>query len=206
MRKTISIIFGLAIVLWLALPVSTPAQEIVSLQSLAHGRGSLVVARDEYKLSRVLVVLRENGEAEFTLFTDTQLYAQGRLPASTAGQRIVSLQSLAHGRGTIVVDGDEYKISGVLVILRENGEAEFTLFTDMQLYAQGRWSAGNDLSEGIDLKITGGVGKGDAKGTGKLFLRADGKSISTLTARGTNASGEKFEVSFEAEEKNEAQP
>src|SRR6267142_3026447 len=112
MRKTISIILGLAIVLWLA------------------------------------------------------------LPAATFAQRIVSLQSLAHGTGTLVVDGDEYKITGVLVILRENGEAEFTLFTDMQLYEQGRWSAGKDLSQGIDLKITGGVVKHEkeAKVTGKLFL------------------------------------
>jgi hypothetical protein len=146
MRKTISITFGLAIVLWLALPVSTPAQ------------------------------------------------------------RIVSLQSLAHGRGTLVIDSDEYKLSGVLVILRENGDAEFTLFTDIQIYAQGQWSAGDDLSEGINLKITGGVGKGDAKGAGKLFLRANGKSIATLTAQGTNDSGGKFEVRFVAEEKNEAQP
>jgi 2',3'-cyclic-nucleotide 2'-phosphodiesterase (5'-nucleotidase family) len=148
MRKTISIILGLAIVLWLA------------------------------------------------------------PPAPTFAQRIVSLQSLAHGTGTLVTDGDEYKITGVLVILRENGEAEFTLFTDMQLYGQGQWSAGKDLSQGIDLKITGGVFKSekDAKGTGKLFLRADGKSIATLAMQGTSNTGGKFAVSFVAEDKKEAQP
>ena len=130
------------------------------------------------------------------------------LPVSTAAQRIVSLQSLAHGKGTLVVDGEEYKISAVLVILRENGEAELTLFTDMQLYGQGQWSAGKDLNQGIDLKITGGVFKNekDAKGTGKLFLRADGKSIATLTIQGTSNTGGKFAVSFVAEDKNEAQP
>ena len=143
MRKTISIIFGLAIVLWLA------------------------------------------------------------LPASTVAQRIVSLQSLAYGKGTLVMDGEEYKITGVLVILRENGEAEFTLITDMQLYGQGLWSAGKDLSQGIDLKITGGVFKGEAKGTGKLFLRADGKSIATFTARGANNTGGTFAVSFVAEGKDQ---
>lgn len=91
------------------------------------------------------------------------------------------------------------------VVLRENGEAEFTLFTDIQLYGQGRWSAGKDLSQGIDLKITGGVVK-DAKGTGKLFLRADGKSISTLAMQGASNTGGKFAVSFVAEDKNEAKP
>jgi hypothetical protein len=74
MRKTISIMLGLAIVLWLALPASTVAQRIVSLQSLAHGTGTLVTGDDEYKITGVLVILRENGEAEFTLFTDIQLY------------------------------------------------------------------------------------------------------------------------------------
>jgi len=130
------------------------------------------------------------------------------LPASTGAQRIVSLQSLAHGKGTLVTDGDEYKITGVLVILRENGDAEFTLFTDMQLYEQGRWSAGKDLSQGIDLKITGGVVKNEkeAKVTGKLFLRADGKSIATLAMQGTSNTGGKFAVSFAAEDKNEPQP
>lgn len=146
MRKTISIIFGVAIVLWL------------------------------------------------------------ELPASTVAQRIVSLQSLAHGTGTLVTDGDEYKITGVLVVLKKNGEAEFTLFTDIQLYVQGYWSVGKDLSQGIDLKITGGVGKGDAKGAGKLFLRADGKSISTLAMQGASNTGGKFSVSFVAKDKNEAQP
>jgi hypothetical protein len=126
------------------------------------------------------------------------------LPAATVAQRIVSLQSLADGKGTLVMFGDEYKIIKVLVVLKENGEAQFTLFTDMQIYGQGRWSAGQDLSQGIDLKITGGV-VGGAKGTGKLFLRADGKSIATLTAQGTNDSGGKFEVSFVAEQKSKAQ-
>jgi len=126
------------------------------------------------------------------------------LPASTGAQRIVSLQSLAHGKGTLVTDGDEYKITGVLVILRENGDAEFTLFTDMQLYGQGRWSVGKDLSQGIDLQITGGVFKNEknAKGTGKLFLRADGKSIATLTMHGASNTGGRFEVGFVAENKN----
>jgi hypothetical protein len=127
------------------------------------------------------------------------------LPAATVAQRIVSLESLAHGKGTLVMNGDEYKITGVLVVLKENGEAEFTLFTDMQLYGQGQWSAGKDLSQGIDLKITGGVVK-DAKGTGKLFLRADGKSIATLAMQGATNTGGKFEVGFVADDKNEAQP
>lgn len=54
MRKTISISFGLAIVLWLALPASSAAQQIVSLQSLAHGKGTLLMGSDEYTITGVL--------------------------------------------------------------------------------------------------------------------------------------------------------
>jgi pimeloyl-ACP methyl ester carboxylesterase len=68
MRKTISIILGLAIVLWLTLPAPTFAQRIVSLQSLAHGTGTLITDGDKYKVTGVLVILRENGEAEFSQF------------------------------------------------------------------------------------------------------------------------------------------
>jgi hypothetical protein len=144
-RKTISIIAGLAIVLWLGVSASAVAQKIV-------------------------------------------------------------LQSLAHGKGTLVLADDQHKLTEVLIILKENGDAEFTLFTEMQLSAQGRWTAGKDPSQGIDLKITGGVVKGDTKGTGKLFLRADGKSVASLTAQGANDDGEKFDLNFVADDKNQAQP
>jgi hypothetical protein len=110
-----------------------------------------------------------------------------------------SLASVGARQGHAHPGKDKDKLTGVLAVLKENGEAEFTLFTNLQIHAQGQWSAGADPSQGIDLKITGGLFK-DAKGTGKLLLRADGKSISTLMGQGTNDSGEKFEVSFVAEE------
>lgn len=121
------------------------------------------------------------------------------LPVSVSAQQVDHLRALAHGKGTLVLNHDKYQLTGVLVILKENGEAEFTLFTDLQIHAQGQWSAGADPSQGIDLKITGGLFK-DAKGTGKLLLRADGKSIAVLTGQGTNDSGGKFEVNFVAAE------
>lgn len=127
------------------------------------------------------------------------------LPVYVSAQPVDHLRALAHGKGTLVLGKDKYNLTGVLVVLKENGEAEFTLYTDLQIYAQGQWSTGADPSQGIDLKITGGVFK-DAKGTGKLFLRADGKSIASLTGQGTNDSGGKFEVNFVAEEKDDEGP
>ena len=127
------------------------------------------------------------------------------MSADAAAQRITSLTSTAKGQGTVTIaDVDKHKITAVLVILKENGEAEITLYADLQLYGQGTWSAGEDQSEGIDIKITGGIVSGNATGTGKLFLRDDGKSIARLTINAATSSGGKVKVEFTAEEKTRA--
>jgi hypothetical protein len=129
------------------------------------------------------------------------------LPAVVAAQRITSLTTTAKGKGRVTIsDVDKHKISAVLVILRENGKAEITLYADMQLFGQGTWSMGDDLSKGIDLKITGGIVSGNAAGTEKLFLRDDGKSISKLTITAGEADGIQVKVEFTAEEKAKASP
>ncbi len=105
-------------------------------------------------------------------------------PVSGAAQKITSLQTTAKGQGTLnISDIDKHKITSVLVILKENGEAELTLYTELQLAAKGTWSVGKTLSQGVDLKITGGIVNGGGTGTGKLLLRRDGKSIKKLTSR-----------------------
>ena len=152
-------------------------------------------SRDNEKPEAETITMRKTGS--ISLWLAVVLWMA--LPVSVSAQQVDHLRALAHGKGTLVLGNDKYKLSGVLVILKENGEAEFTLFTDLQIHAQGEWSAAADPSQGIDLKITGGLFK-DAKGTGKLLLRPDGKSIATLTGQGTNDSGGKFEVSFIAEE------
>src|SRR6185369_15651246 len=78
------------------------------------------------------------------------------LPVLVNAQQVDRLRALARGEGTLVLDNDKYKLTGVYVVLKENGEAEFRLFTDLQIYAQGQWSASAE-SQTIDLKITGGV-------------------------------------------------
>jgi hypothetical protein len=129
------------------------------------------------------------------------------ISADAAAQKITSLTANAQGHGTVTVsDVDKHQITSVLVILKENGEAEITLIADMQISGQGTWSVGEDLSQGIDLKITGGVVSGNATGTGKLFLREDKKSIARLTISATAADGSKVKVEFTAEEKPKAQP
>lgn len=122
------------------------------------------------------------------------------LSVVTVAQKITSLNTSAKGKGTITVsDLDKHEITSVLVILKEGGEADLTFYADLQLAAQGTWSIGKSLEEGINLKITGGVVSGNATGTGKLFLRKDGKSIDKLHIESTSADGSKVTVDFVAD-------
>src|SRR5215468_2121192 len=120
-------------------------------------------------------------------------------PIAGSAQKLTSLQTSAKGQGTLnVSDIDKHKITSVLVILKENGDAEITLYTELQLSAKGTWSVDKTPSQGIDLKITGGIVQGGGTGTGKLLLRKDGKSIKKLTIDGSSADGSKISVDFTA--------
>lgn len=128
-------------------------------------------------------------------------------PATAAIQKLTSLTATAKGQGTITVTNpgvEERKrpLHSVVVTLRENGEAEIVVITDMQLMAQGRWTKPSDLSQGINLKITGGTVANNAKGTGKLFLKPDGKTIDKLNFEVKSQARSKVTVEFVAENAN----
>ncbi|HEX6043283.1 MAG TPA: hypothetical protein VFZ22_02245 [Pyrinomonadaceae bacterium] len=126
--------------------------------------------------------------------------------AATQPQTVTSLTANAKGEGTVTIADPQspdsartHKVNSVVVTLRENGDADIVLVSDMQLFARGRWTKPSDLSKGIDLKITGGIVAGNAKGTGKLFLRPDGKSIDRLNFEVTGSARSKVTVAFVAE-------
>jgi hypothetical protein len=128
-------------------------------------------------------------------------------PAGTATtpQAITSLTANAKGQGTVTISDPEapnggrtHNVNSVVVILRENGDAEITLVSDMQLFARGRWTAPANASKGITLKITGGIVTGNAKGSGKLFLRADNK-IDRLNFEVKSLGRSKVTVAFVAD-------
>jgi hypothetical protein len=121
------------------------------------------------------------------------------LSGETAAQRITSLNTTAKGQGTITSRVDKHQITSVLVILKENGEANLTFYADLQLSAQGTWSRAKYASQGVNLKITGGIVSGNATGSGKLFLTSDGKSIAKLTIQAASADGAKVTVEFVAD-------
>jgi hypothetical protein len=130
------------------------------------------------------------------------------LPAAPAQtQKLTSLTATAKGQGTITVtdpgvEARKRPLYSVVVTLRANGDAEIVVVTDMQLMARGRWTKPSDLSQGIALKITGGTVANNAKGSGKLFLRPDGKTIDKLNFEATSAARSKVTVDFVAEKEN----
>jgi hypothetical protein len=129
------------------------------------------------------------------------------MPAPAQTPKITSLTATAKGEGTITVTDpgvEERKrpLYSVVVTLRSNGDAEIVVVTDMQLVARGRWTKPSDLSQGIALKITGGTVANNAKGTGKLYLRPDGKTIDKLNFDATSTARSKVTVSFVAEKEH----
>lgn len=119
----------------------------------------------------------------------------GGIAISTHAQKITSFNSTTKGQGSVTVSAiDKHKIYAVSVDLKANGQADITLFTDMQLIGQATWPVGKDVSQGINLKIT--VVDGNATGTGKLFLSQDGKSIAKLNIQAKTADGSKITVQF----------
>jgi hypothetical protein len=133
------------------------------------------------------------------------LFAQFFLPASAQGQNVDSLTALAQGHGVIADAFEERKFTGTLAVLRQDGTVLITLYSDLQLQAQGTWSASTSSPEEILLKITGGDVSGNATGTGKLLLSNDRKFIKELTIKGKFFDGREIVITFVADAPEEPQ-
>lgn len=126
----------------------------------------------------------------------TLLAMSGLASAQGSGSLLVT----ANGKGTLTVGNEEFKVTSVVVKLKEDGTAEITLVTDLQLFVTGTWSKAADSGAGIDLKITGGATGGSAQGSGKLLLRPDSKSIDKLTIEAmSNTAKRKIRLEFVAD-------
>ena len=121
------------------------------------------------------------------------------MPILASAQGLKSFLATANGKGTLTVGREEFKVSSVVVKLNEDGTAEITVVTDLQLFVKGTWSSPADPANPIDLKITGGA-TGDVQGSGKLSLRPDGKSIAKLTIEGMSPTAKrKIQLDFVAD-------
>ncbi|MEK6333622.1 MAG: hypothetical protein AABM67_01660 [Acidobacteriota bacterium] len=127
------------------------------------------------------------------------LFAHLLLPASAQGQNFDGWTAFAKGHGVIADAFEERKFTAALAVLRQDGTVLITLYSDLQLQAQGTWSASNSSPEEILLKITGGELSGNATGTGKLLLSNDRRSIKKLTIKGKFFDGREIVVTFVAD-------
>src|SRR6185295_13275972 len=110
------------------------------------------------------------------------LFAGLFVPVSVQSQELESVTMRAKGSGVITSAVEKRKITGALVVLRQDGTVMITVSADLQLQAEGTWNAIASSPEEIILKITGGALKGEMSGSGKLLLTSDGKSFKQLTA------------------------
>jgi hypothetical protein len=127
------------------------------------------------------------------------LCAQFFLPVYAQGQTFDSLKAVGRGHGLIAEAFEERKFTAALAVLRQDGTVLITLYSDLQLQAQGTWSASNSSPAEILLKITGGEVSGNATGTGKLLLSNDRKFIKELTIKGKLFDGREIAVTFVAD-------
>jgi hypothetical protein len=133
----------------------------------------------------------------FVVITTLTLLTLTAMPNIAAPQGFTSLLATAHGKGTLKVGREFFQVPNVVVKLKEDGTGEITLITDLQLFVACTWSAGADPSEGINLKLAGGVMS--AQGSGKLFLRPDGKAIDRLSIEGSSRTKRKIQLKFVAD-------
>jgi hypothetical protein len=136
----------------------------------------------------------------FVLTPTLTLFTLLAVPNLAPPQGLTSLLATARGQGTLTVGQEVFNVTNVVVKLKEDGTGEITLVTDLQLFVQCTWSAPADLGKGIDLKITGGISTGSAEGSGKLFLRPDGKAIASLSMEASsNTRKRKIQLKFVAD-------
>jgi hypothetical protein len=127
------------------------------------------------------------------------MFAGFLLPLSAQSQESESLIIKAKGHGKLSLAVDERKITSALVVLRQNGTVLVTVTADLQLLAEGTWTATASSPEEIVLKITGGAVRGEVIGSGKLLLTGDKKSMKELTINLRSSDGQEISVTFVAE-------
>ena len=128
------------------------------------------------------------------------LFAGFLLPVNAQSQQLESLTATAQGHGLLSSAVEKREITSALVVLRKDGTALIAVTADLHLQAEGTWKASVSSSDEILLNITGGVLKGEMKGSGKLLLTSDGKSFRQLTADLMTVDGSEIKVTFAADD------
>lgn len=117
-------------------------------------------------------------------------------PAVAVSLQNKEIVASANGEGLLKMGQEQFKVTAAIVKLKEDGTAEINLISEITIFMSGTWSR-SDPTNGIDLEITGAASRGALEGSGKLFLRDEGKSIASLKLQVFNkASKRTIDVSF----------
>lgn len=113
------------------------------------------------------------------------------------GQENQSRLATANGQGTLRVGEERFKINTVIVKLMDDRKAEITLVSDITVFLTGTWSNHGEAQDEVDLEVTGGATPGGLEGRGKVFLTADGKSVTRLSFKGVSRTSKRaLEANF----------
>jgi hypothetical protein len=121
------------------------------------------------------------------------------LAVAVQSQELETLTLTAKGHGAMTSAVDEQKIASAVVVLRRNGTMLVTVCADLQLQAEGTWSASDASPERIVFKVTGGAVTGDLIGSGELLLSKDKKSFEQLTIDAKTPDGREIKLTFTAD-------
>lgn len=99
----------------------TKAQSITSLNTTANGEGTIIVdGQDEYKVTKIMVVLSENGEVHLTVYAGMQFFAVGRWSGAKDSDTGIDIkitggvaQGDATGTGKLVLRPNSKLIAGL---------------------------------------------------------------------------------------------
>jgi hypothetical protein len=121
----------------------------------------------------------------------------GLLGVGTA-RELTDLAEVATGSGTLRFnDRESIGIKAVVVLLRNNGEAEIWLITgEENVYAGGRWFRGCLASRSVDFEITDDTSDGCATGGGTVFLQEGCVPVARLRMTMSRLDGVSFEADF----------
>jgi len=106
--------------------------------------------------------------------------------------------AVGKGNGTLKLGDEKFKITSVVVKLMQDGKAEITLISDINIFLTASWSNHAASQQEFDLQITDSDSRGGIEGAGKVVLSNDGKMVAQLVLKGTSrATKRSVEANFE---------
>lgn len=105
------------------------------------------------------------------------------IPAWALQKEPKSIVVQANGSGVLKVGDEQFKVTGVVIKLFEDGKAEINLLSEITVFINGTWARAENDRKTINLKITGGATGGGIAANGEVHLRGE-KLIERVSLEG----------------------